>query len=117
MGVCGAAGSSGERYGDSDEISWHLENSGQHPNRVGQKAPNTWGLHDVLGNVWEMVQDYYGRYPGGTVTDPRGPSSGRDRVLRGSSWALGPQYIRFALRERGGSQLNSDVGFRLVRTK
>ena len=84
------AGTTGDRYGNLDAIAWYGDNSGGHTQPVGQKVPNAWGLHDMLGNVYEWVADWSGDYPGGTVTDPlRGPGSGSFyRVLRGGGWYI-----------------------------
>ena len=81
------AGTSGDRYGgDLDAIAWYTENSESRTHPVGQKVPNAFGLHDMLGNVYEWVQDWYGAYPGGSVTDPQGPTAGSAPV--GSGWWL-----------------------------
>jgi sulfatase modifying factor 1 len=77
--------------------------------------PNAWGLYDMHGNVWEWVQDRYGDYPSGNVTDPEGPSSGSGRVLRGGSWSSVARICRSANRRgRGPGSRGSHSGFRLV---
>ena len=112
------AGTSGDRYGNLDAIAWYEDNSGSTTHPVGQKAPNAWGLYDMLGNVWEWTQDWYGDYPGGSVTDPRGPASGSGRVGRGGSWDIRAWACRASDRDGDspGDRVN-DLGFRLLRTE
>jgi len=83
---------------------------------VGQKKPNAWGLYDMHSNLWEWVQDWYGRsYAGGDAVDPQGPAEGTERVVRGGSWygnsgACRSAYrLRYLPTRRGGN-----VGFRVV---
>ncbi len=112
------AGTIGDRYGNLDAIAWHGDNSGRRPQPAGRKAPNAWGLHDMLGNVWEWVQDWHGSYPGGSLADPQGPVSGSYRVYRGGSWhaGIGARGCRSSF--RGGNppgHRGNNVGFRLLR--
>ena len=112
------AGTTGDRYGNLGAIAWYEDNSGRRTHPVGQKAPNAWGLHDMLGNVWEWVGDWYGSYPGGRVTDPTGPSSGSWRVLRGGGWIYGARYCRASVRfYYSPGHRRGVLGFRLLRTE
>ena len=99
-------------------IAWYDENSGGRTQPVGEKTPNGFGLHDMLGNVYEWVGDWYGEYPGGPVTDSVGPQSGSKRVFRGGSWINYARDCRSAIRY-GDSPGNRGrlLGFRLLRTE
>ena len=112
------AGTTGDRYGHVDSISWHWGNSRAQPQPVGGKAPNAWGLHDMLGNVFEWVEDRYGDYPGGTMIDPRGPRSRWHRVVRGGSWFNVARRARAPDRDGAGPGSRSFyLGFRLLRIR
>ncbi|MBK7408953.1 MAG: SUMF1/EgtB/PvdO family nonheme iron enzyme [Saprospirales bacterium] len=61
-------------------------------------SPNNLGLYDMSGNVWEWCWDWYGTYPSGASSNPKGPDSGSNRVIRGGSWVFRPAGVRVALR-------------------
>jgi formylglycine-generating enzyme required for sulfatase activity len=100
-----------------DRLGWYDDNSGNETHPVGQKAPNAWGLYDTLGNVWEWCADWKADYPSGRQVDPKGPSSGTFRVVRGGDWVYGASSLRAADRD-DGSPGNRDcsIGFRVARS-
>jgi len=86
------------------------------PAPVKSYPPNSWGIFDMHGNVWEWCQDWYGAYPSDSVTDPKGAPSGSEKVRRGGSWFKGASLCRSANRNFGHpASRYSTLGFRLVR--
>jgi len=119
-------GSAEARYGPLDETAWYADNSGrQHldgarilkkglvgylsrldengngTHEVAQKRANAFGLYDTLGNVMEMVNDWYDAnyYRNSPSQDPSGPTIGRERVMRGGSWVSIARYTRVSNRD------------------
>jgi len=92
------AGTTGDYYGNIDAIAWYVENSDGSTQAVGQKQANAFGLYDMLGNVCEQCQDWYGTYGAEDQTDPTGPTSGWLRTARGGSWYLIASQLRASTR-------------------
>jgi formylglycine-generating enzyme required for sulfatase activity len=82
---------------------------------VGSFRPNAFGLHDMIGNVWQWCQDGWRTYDGRAVTDPVGPQPDDRRVLRGGSWGYEPGFGRAAWRGGGVATTRSNNdGFRVL---
>jgi uncharacterized surface protein with fasciclin (FAS1) repeats/formylglycine-generating enzyme required for sulfatase activity len=92
------ANSQQARYGDLDAIAWHRGNTAGQTQAIGTKAANALGLHDMLGNVWEWVGDWFSEYTRSPQTDPKGPASGDRYIVRGGFWNDGTTDCRASQR-------------------
>jgi formylglycine-generating enzyme required for sulfatase activity len=96
---------------------WH-RNSNDHTWPVGSKKPNAWGLYDMVGNVWQWLNDWNGTYTSAAQTDPTGPASGIARIARGGSYSIldSDLLLRSAIRNGGWYPTDRGyiIGFRVV---
>lgn len=95
----GRAGSRNSRYAEIGSIAWYSGNSGDTTRDAGQKQANSWGLYDMLGNVWEWTSDLN---PGTT-----------SRILHGGAWSDDPRIVRVSFRAGDEPTLRvNNIGFR-----
>lgn len=115
--------STGDTENDLDRAGWYIANSGGRTHPVAKKTPNSLGLYDMQGNVFEFCYDGYdetytgGNYSPESVANPKGLEIFNLRIMRGGGWFSEPSVCRSAARSTfwtGGG--NYYIGFRVARS-
>ena len=97
-------------------MAWYDKNSESQTHEVGKgKQPNEWGFYDMHGNVLEWCSDWFGKAEEQEAVDPKGPTMGSFRVLRGGCWFYFARDCRSAYRLKRAPDIRNCVnGFRLA---
>jgi formylglycine-generating enzyme required for sulfatase activity len=113
----------GDDVKQANDYAWHSEISNDQAQPVGLKKPNQYGLHDMLGNVWEWTHDCWNENYKGAPVDGSSwaaevcPSTENSRVMRGGNWEMAAIDLRTSTRQHNPAKKGYPyVGFRVART-